>query len=92
MSICVVDGKHCQCGPSEGSPCPGVVELQAKLTESAEATKRLEKGNAEWRDLYRTANAQHRAAQATARVGMGWSRFGSQLPLLQKRFRKLLTR
>jgi hypothetical protein len=32
MSICVVDGKHCQCGPSEGSPCPGVVELQAKLT------------------------------------------------------------
>ena len=35
MSICVVDGKNCRCSPSEGHPCPGVVELQAKLTESA---------------------------------------------------------
>lgn len=31
MSICVVDGKQCQCQPDEGVSCPGVTALRAEL-------------------------------------------------------------
>jgi len=33
MSICVVDGKHCRCSPSEGCPCPALVAERANRTE-----------------------------------------------------------
>jgi hypothetical protein len=42
MSICVVDGKHCQCSPSEGFPCPGVVELREKYAIAQHAADCLE--------------------------------------------------
>lgn len=44
MSICVVDGKHCRCSPSEGMPCPALIDERTKLANamreaSAELTR-----------------------------------------------------
>lgn len=42
MSLCVVDGKACRCQPEESYPCPGVVELRARIAELEKALKRAE--------------------------------------------------
>jgi hypothetical protein len=60
--------------PQGEHPAPHAEWVQVRLDVVQNAIDRIEwieKGNAEWRDLYRTANAQHRAAQATARVAIG---------------------
>jgi hypothetical protein len=42
-----------------------------KLREAIDDIEWTEKGLVEWRDMYQTANAHHRAAQATARIAVG---------------------
>jgi hypothetical protein len=41
MSLCVVDGKACRCQPEEGSRCPGVVELRARIAELEKALRKV---------------------------------------------------
>jgi hypothetical protein len=59
--------------PKGPHPEPHAEWIQVRLDVVQEAIDHIEwvnKGNKEWRDMYQTANAHHRAAQATARIAI----------------------
>lgn len=57
---------------TRSSPSDDWVQVGAGfLSEAIDYFEWLEKGNAEWRDMYLSADKQAKAARATARVAIG---------------------